>query len=151
MVKRENAMGSTNISHPKPPLLSLLSHSDEPSSTSSSSLKKKSPRIFRRGETATWKIETTQQDEYKTEESEEYLDPKSKQESETRSRYLIQLEKHKEILREKALEKFEKIANERYGSIAQLFQAVSIFVCMMNSLVFLIQFNRFKKLKELSL
>jgi hypothetical protein len=76
-------------------------------------------------ETATWKVEPSVKIEYKSERHHEFSDPK------TKPSVIVKLSgehlaKERDKMRDKAVEKFEKIAKKRYGSIEGLFSAVCI-------------------------
>lgn len=90
--------------------------------TNTTNLLKKNNSLTRSNLTSTWKIDSTEINEYITEKNSQYNNSKIK--NNINEPIKLNYEEQRDKMRLNALEKFHKLANKKYGSIEGLFQAV---------------------------
>lgn len=76
--------------------------------------------------TSTWNVGTSASEEYVSEKHSHYTNPRQKLANSQLQEQVMKFpyEQQREKLREKAIEKFEKLAKKKYGSVEGLFAAV---------------------------
>jgi hypothetical protein len=94
-----------------------------PSSSSNVQLKKNNS-LTKSNVTSTWTVGTAKTEQYLTEKHHHFINPKIRQ-GETQERPTIDFEIQRDRMRHAAVEKFEKLAKKKYGSVEGLFAAVS--------------------------
>jgi hypothetical protein len=87
---------------------------------------KRSHSYIRSNVTSTWKAGTAAPEEYVSEKNHHYTNPRQKMVNSQLQEQVMKFpyEQHREKQRDQAIEKFEKLAKKKYGSVEGLFAAV---------------------------
>jgi hypothetical protein len=75
--------------------------------------------------TSTWTVGTSTTEQYLSEKHHHYINPKLRLGEGSQERPKLDFEEQRDRMRHAAVEKFEKLAKKKYGSVEGLFAAVS--------------------------